>query len=135
MRRASLAVSITVLLVGLCAWAADVPMVAGSQVPAAAGKISYQHDRNGNVKFTLSTKNLAAPSQLTPPKNAYVVWVEPRDQQPQNAGVLAVNNNLEGSFSGTTPSKTFNVVVTAEDSPTVTQPSGPEILHGTVQVR
>jgi len=49
--------------------------------------------------------------------------------------VLAVNNNLEGSFSGTTPSKTFNVVVTAEDSPTVTQPSGPEILHGTVQVR
>jgi len=135
MRRASLAVSITVLLVGLSAWAADVPMVAGSQVPAASGKISYQHDRNGNVKFTLSTKNLAAPSQLTPPKNAYVVWVEPRDQQPQNAGVLAVNNNLEGSFSGTTPSKTFNVVVTAEDSPTVTQPSGPEILPGTVQVR
>ncbi|HKU23495.1 MAG TPA: hypothetical protein VJQ50_20960 [Terriglobales bacterium] len=135
MRRASLAVSITVLLVGLAAWAADIPMVAGSQVPAAAGKISYEHDRNGNVKFTVSTKNLAAPSQLTPAKNAYVVWIEPRDQQPHNAGVLTVNDNLEGSFSSTTPSKTFNVVVTAEDSPTVTQPSGPEILHGTVQVR
>ena len=135
MRRASLAVSIAVVMLGLAAWAADIPMVASSLVPAATGKISYQHDRNGNIKFTLSTKNLAAPSQLTPAKNTYVVWIEPRDQQPQNAGVLTVNNNLEGSFSATTPSKTFNVVVTAEDSPTVTQPTGPEVLHGTVQAR
>jgi hypothetical protein len=130
-----LALSIAVLLLGLAAWAADIPMVASSLVPAATGKISYEHDRNGNIKFTVATKNLAAPSQLTPAKNAYVVWIEPRDQQPQNAGVLTVNNNLEGSFSSTTPQKTFNVVVTAEDSPTATQPSGPEILHGTVQVR
>jgi hypothetical protein len=135
MRRASLALSIAVLLLGLAAWAADIPMVASSLVPAAAGTISYEHDRNGNIKFTVSTKHLAAPSQLTPPKNAYVVWVEPRSQQPQNAGVLTVNNDLNGSFSGTTPHKTFNVVVTAEDNPTVTQPSGPEILHGTVQAR
>ena len=135
MRRASLALPLAVLLLGLAAWAGDVPMVASSLVPAATGKLSYEHDRNGNIKFHVSTKNLAAPSQLTPAKNAYVVWIEPRDQQPQNAGVLTVNNNLEGSFAGTTPQKTFNVVVTAADNPTVTQPSGPEILHGTVQVR
>ena len=135
MRRASLAVSTAFLLIGLAAWAADIPMVASSQVPGASGKISYQHDRNGNVKFTVSTRNLAAPSQLTPAKNAYVVWIEPSGQQPQNAGVLAVNNNLEGSFSATTPSKNFNVTVTAEDSPSVTQPSGPEVLAATVQVR
>ena len=135
MRRASLAVFLTVLLVGLAAWAADVPMVASSLVPAATGKLSYEHDRNGNIKFNVSTKNLAAPSQLTPAKNAYVIWIEPRGQQPQNAGVLAVNDNLEGSFSATTPFKTFDVVVTAEDNPTQTQPSGPEILHGTVQAK
>ena len=135
MRRARLAVSAAVLLIGLGAWAAEVPMVASSLVPAATGKLSYEHDRNGNIKFHIATKNLAAPSQLTPAKNAYVVWIEPRDQQPQNAGLLTVNNDLAGSFAGTTPFKTFNVVVTAEDNPTVTQPSGPEILHGTVQVR
>ena len=135
MRRATLALSILLLLIGLAAWAADIPMVASSLVPAATGKLSYAHDRNGNIKFTVSTKNLAAPTQLTPAKNAYVVWVEPRDQQPQNAGVLTINNNLEGSLSGTTPAKNFNVVVTAEDSPTATQPSGPEILHATVQAR
>lgn len=135
MRRASLAVSLAVLLIGLVAWAEDVPMVASSIVPAANGKISYDHDRNGNVKFKIETKNLAAPSQLSPAKNDYVVWVEPRDQQPQNAGLLKINNDLQGSFAATTPYKTFNVVVTAEDNPTATQPSGPEILHGTVQVR
>ncbi len=61
MRRASLAVSLAVLLIGLVAWAEDVPMVASSIVPAANGKISYDHDRNGNVKFKIETKNLAAP--------------------------------------------------------------------------
>jgi anti-sigma-K factor RskA len=135
MRRASVAVFLAVLLFGLAAWAEDIPLVASSQVPAASGKLSYEHDRNGNVKFKVSTKNLAAPTQLTPSKNAYVVWIEPRGQQPQSAGVLTVNDKLEGSLSATTPYKTFDVVVTAEDNPTVTQPSGPDILHGTVQVR
>lgn len=135
MRRATLAVSMAVLLISLAAWADDVPMVASSLVPAATGKISYGHDRNGNTKFTVDTKNLASPSQLSPAKNDYVVWIEPRGQQPQNAGLLKINNNLQGSFSATTPYKTFNIVITAEDNPTATQPSGPEILHGTVQVR
>jgi hypothetical protein len=135
MRRATLALSIAVLILGLAAWAADVPMVASSLVPAASGKLSYGHDRNGNTKFRIETSHLAAPSQLTPSKNAYVVWIEPRDQQPENAGVLKVNDNLQGSFSGTTPAKTFTVVVTAEDNPSATQPSGPEVLHGSVQVR
>lgn len=135
MRRATLALSIAVLLLGLAAWADDVPMVASSLVPAATGKINYGHDRNGNTKVTVETKNLAAPTQLSPAKNDYVVWIEPRGQQPQNAGLLKINNDLQGSFSTTTPYKTFNVVITAEDSPTATQPTGPEILHGTVQVR
>ena len=135
MRRVSLVIWIAVLLISVAAWADDVPMVAGSMVPAASGKISYGHDRNSNTKFTVETKNLAAPTQLSPSKNAYVVWIEPRDQQPQNAGILKVNDNLQGSFSATTPYKTLNVVVTAEDNPTTTQPSGPEILHGTVQVK
>jgi len=109
--------------------------VASSLVPAAAGKLSYEHDRNGNIKYEVEVKHLAPPEQLTPGKSTYVVWVKPRDGQPQNAGVLRVNSDLEGSFKGTTPEKAFDLVVTAEDSPTVSQPTGPEILHGSVQVR
>jgi hypothetical protein len=63
-----------------------------------------------------------------------VVWIKPRDGEPQNAGVLRVNNDLEGSFHTVTPVKAFDIVITAEDNPSVTQPTGPEILLGSVQV-
>src|SRR5207237_5169095 len=122
---------------GMCGavWAGAIPLVASSLVPAATGKVSYEHDRNGNIKFTISTKHLAPPERLTPAKNCYVVWIRTTDGQPQNAGVLRINNDLEGSFSATTPAKAFDIVITAEDSPTIAQPTGPELLHGCMKIR
>jgi anti-sigma-K factor RskA len=70
---------------------------------------------------------------LTPAKNDFVVWIIPRDSQPQNAGVLKVNNDLKGSFRGTTPAKVFDLKITAEDTPSIAQPTGPEIFHGSIQ--
>jgi hypothetical protein len=135
MRRASLSTLIAGIILSVAAWAGEIPLVASSIVPAASGKVSYEHDRNGNIKLQIQTKNLAAPERLTPAKVAYVVWIEPRDGQPQNAGVLKVNDDLDGSFRTTTASKAFDVKVTAEDNPTVSQPTGPEIFHGGVQTR
>jgi hypothetical protein len=89
--------------------------------------VKYEHDRNRIIKLTISTEHLPTPQQLSPAKNNYVVWVIPRDGQPQNAGVLVVNNDLKGSFSTTTPAKAFDLKVTAEDAPSATQPMGPEI--------
>jgi hypothetical protein len=134
MRRINFVVAIAALFLSITAWAGEVPLVAGSIVPGAVGRASYEHDRNRNIKLAISTKHLAAPEQLTPAKNAYVVWIKPRDGEPQNAGVLRVNNDLEGSFRTVTPVKAFDIVITAEDNPSVTQPTGPEILHGSVQV-
>ena len=135
MRRASLSTLIAGIILSVAAWAGEIPLVASSIVPAASGKVSYEHDRNGNIELQIQAKNLAAPERLTPAKVAYVVWIEPRDGQPQNAGVLKVNNDLDGSFRTTTASKAFDVKVTAEDNPTVSQPTGPEIFHGGVQTR
>jgi anti-sigma-K factor RskA len=135
MRNASVLTLIAGLIFSVAAWAGEIPLVASSIVPAASGKVSYEHDRSGNIKLHMQTQNLAAPERLTPAKNAYVVWIEPRDGQPQNAGVLRVSKDLRGSFSTTTPSKSFDIKVTAEDSPTVSQPTGPEIFHGGVQTR
>src|SRR5437762_2661875 len=108
MRRTSFMVFISGLIMCVAVWAGDIPLVASSIVPAATGKVSYEHDRNGNLKFRISTKHLAAPERLTPAKSAYVVWIRPNDGQPQNAGVLRINNDLEGSFSATTPVKAFD---------------------------
>ena len=79
MRRASVLTLIAGLILSVAAWAGEIPLVASSIVPAASGKVSYEHDRNGNIKLHIQTKNLAAPERLTPAKNAYVVWIEPRD--------------------------------------------------------
>jgi len=115
------------------AGAAEVTMTASPAVPAAQGSISFQHDRNHNTKFTVHAKHLAKPDALTPAKSAYVVWTQPRGKDAQNQGVLSVNENLEGSLSGTTPQQTFDVIVTAEDSANIDHPSGTEVLRGTVQ--
>jgi anti-sigma-K factor RskA len=135
MRRISVLTLIAGLTFSLAAWAEEIPLLASSLVPAASGTVNYEHDRNGNIKLHMQTKNLAAPERLTPGKTAYVVWIEPRDGQPQNAGVLKVNNDLKGSFRTTTASKAFDIKVTAEDNPAVSQPTGPEIFHGGVQTR
>jgi hypothetical protein len=129
-----LIVSLIAALLSSVAWAGEVPLVASSLVPAAAGTISYEHDRNRNIKLEIKTKHLAAPERLTPAKNSYVVWIRSNDGQTQNAGVLRINSDLEGSFTTTTPVKAFDVLITAEDSSSVSQPSGPEIMHGSIQV-
>ena len=129
----SLLVFISALVLCVAAWAGDIPLVASSAVPAASGKVSYEHDRNGNLKLDIKTKHLAAPERLTPAKNSYVVWIRSTDGQTQNAGLLRVNSNLEGSFSTTTPIKAFDISITAEDNPSASQPTGPEILHGSIQ--
>lgn len=133
MRRVWLLVGVATLVLCIAGWAAEIPLAPASIVPGAVGRLKYEHDRNGNIKYSIATEHLAAPQHLSPAKNDYVVWIVPRDGQPQNAGVLKVNNDLKGSFRGTTPSKVFDVKVTAEDTPSITQPSGPEIFHGSVQ--
>lgn len=101
--------------------------------PAAQGKVDYHHDRNGNTSMELKVEHLAAPSNLQPVKQVYVVWVQAPGKPPENQGVLRVNEDLEGSIKLITPYKSFDVFVTAEDSPSVTQPSTMEMLRGSVQ--
>jgi hypothetical protein len=115
------------------AYAKDFSLTSTSLVPAAAGKMKVKRDRNGNTELTVEVKHLAKPSALSPARANYVVWLQPRGDSARNAGELAVNNNLDGKFETTTPTKAFDVFVTAEDSLSVQAPSGPEVMRGTVQ--
>jgi hypothetical protein len=115
--------------------AGEIPLLAGPLVPGAVGRASYEHDRNRNIKLAISASHLAPPERLMPAKTAYVVWLKLSNGQPQNAGVLKVNNDLQGSFRTVTPMNAFDIVITAEDNPASTQPTGPEVLHGSIQTR
>jgi hypothetical protein len=125
--------SALLLSLGAVTWADEIPLTTTPVAPAGEGKVSFEHDRNKNTRFTVHTKHLARPDSLTPAKTEYVVWVQPRGKEPQNAGTLKLNDNLEGSLTGTTPYQMFDIIVTAEDSANADRPSGPEVLRGTVQ--
>ena len=135
MRRTLLALVLIVCSLACVALAGDVPMIADPSIPAAGGNIDYLHDKNHNIKYHIDTKHLARPDSLTPAKQVYVVWIQPRGKDPMNAGVLSVNDKLEGSFRGTTPYQTFDVFITAEDAANSDHPTGPQLLKATVQAQ
>ena len=135
MRRAAFALALTVLFL-TAAWASDFTLQPGTVVPGAQGVAKLDHDANGNAVISVEAKHLAPPSSLTPPKSYYIVWIQPRDAQPQMAGVLSVDPTKEdGAFKTATPYKNFEVLVTAEDNPRPESPSGVQILKGTIAVR
>ena len=109
------------------------PMTAASIVPGARAKVEISKDNNGNTKLKISVQHLANLENLTPRASAYVVWLRERDGNAQNQGQLKMDKNLKATFETSTPLKSFDVFVTAEQDPRVKGPSGPEVLKATIQ--
>jgi hypothetical protein len=126
-RRIVMCASILSLSVGL-AVASEVRLTADPSTPAAVGKAHLNKEKNGNLRL-----KLAKPSALTPARQTYVVWTQPRGKDPQNEGVLKINGKLEGNFENTVANEDFDVFITAEDSASVQIPSEPKLLKGTMQ--
>jgi hypothetical protein len=114
---------------GVACGGKKVPMNASTSVPAAAGHADIGTDQNGNTTVDLKVHHLAKPEALTPPASAYVVWIQPAGESPQNQGRLQVNSNLDGEYKTNTPYKKFDLFVTAENNPQATTPSGPEVMR------
>ena len=112
-----------------CGGPKKVDLNPSSSVPAAMGHAEITHDKNGNTVVDLKVHHLAKPENLSPPESVYVVWFQPPGQPAQNQGMLRVDKDLNGEFKTTTPLKNFDVFVTAEPGPTVTAPTGPEIMR------
>jgi hypothetical protein len=105
-------------------------MTADASVPAASGVVAVQTDKsNGNMKLDIKVDNLAQPSNLTPPENVYIVWIRPSGEDAHKQGALGVDKNLKGELRVITTSKNFDVFITAEQSGSVTSPSGVNILR------
>jgi hypothetical protein len=139
MRRESLHSFVALLLFMMLAAVAfadeHAPMRSGTADPSAVGTVNYKTDRNGNTEMEVKVDHLAPPANLVPPKTDYVVWVQAPGQAPENKGVLRVNSDQQGSIKMISPEKNLDVFVTAEDNPNVSQPSGPEVLRGSLQIK
>ncbi len=132
MKQRSLALFI-LLAFAVAAWAREDRLTNTGLNPAAEGKVVTENDRNGNTKVSVEVKHMAMPQALTPARQAYLVWVQPRGKEPELLGVLRVNDELEGSLTATTPNKDFDILITAEDKPNPEVPSGMVVLKGTVE--
>lgn len=111
----------------------DVRMSVAETQPAAQGKAELGKDDNGNTTVNLQVRHLARPQNLNPPKEVYVVWIQPRGQSPINQGALKVDDNLKGEFKARTSYANFDIFVTAEESATVSYPTGPEVMRQQLQ--
>lgn len=117
----------------LSAWAGEHRMKNSSDlVPSATGKVDIDKDDNGNQRVKVRVYHLVDPEKLSPARNGYVVWVQPKGKDPELLGMLRVNKDWEGTLEGTTPYKNFTVFVTAEENPKPDAPSGTEILRGEI---
>lgn len=110
----------------------DVQMMAGESNPAARCTIHLHMGDNGNTELDMKADSLAATSALTPPKNAYVVWIQPPNEAPQNHGQIATDKNQKAELKTATPYKRFRVFITAEDQAQMQAPEGPTVLSADV---
>lgn len=134
MRQTKFALLIAIAIVlTTVAWSREDKLTNTGLTPAAEGKVVTSTDRNGNTEVEVQVKHVARPQSLTPPRQSYLVWVQPRGMQPQLLGALRVNEDLEGSLKATTTYKDFDVLVTAEDNLKTETPSSTVILKGTVE--
>src|SRR6478735_7117907 len=116
------------LLICAAANAKKFPLAASPTVPAARGDVQIGRDKNGNTKFKIKVQHLAEPGNLTPPRTAYVVWLQERGGNAESQGQLKVDKKLNASFESVTPAKSFDVFVTAEQEAAAKTPTGTEIL-------
>jgi hypothetical protein len=127
-----LSVAVAASLAACATSSGRTPLINAPNTPAAEGTIATSAEQNGNLQLEVSVKHVAPPERVSPGATAFVVWVQPRGGPPQNVGALQVDKDLNGHLRATTPFWSFDVFVTAEALPTVTAPTGPRTLSGSV---
>jgi hypothetical protein len=132
MQRAMSVMTLVVLSFVAVAWGETVKLTSAPIVPGAQGTVEIKTDRSGNSALKLTVEHLAKPGSLTPAKSVYIVWVQGKGKDAERLGTLRVNDDLKGNIEGTTPYKSFDLFVTAEDTLAPSTPGDVEVLRGTV---
>lgn len=107
-------------------------MMAGTVTPGAQGTVRFRTGSNDNTELDIKTSALAPPSSLTPPKNIYVVWLQPPGEDAKDLGALKVGSDEQGELKTVTPNKRFKVFITAEQNGNLKEPEGPIVLSADV---
>lgn len=131
------AVSLLVLSNVSCFGPRKIQLTAAPEIPAAQSYVKVSATENGNTKIDLSVQHMATPDRVTPGTSIYVVWVRGNESnaRSQNIGALKVDGDLNANLTAVTPLRSFELFVTAEQSQTVSEPSGKRLLYTSVSIR
>ena len=122
-----------ILLFSMSSCAMKTHFLTSKLVPAAQGTVQVKTDNNKNYVIKIEISNLSPSSRLTPPSNAYVVWLIANDDIAKNLGQLNssddfMSKNLNAKFETVTGTKPMKIVITAENDPTALYPSFSEVV-------
>jgi anti-sigma-K factor RskA len=109
-------------------------MSAEKAMPSVVGKVQVATGEKGNRDLKVEASHLAKPESKFEGASTYVVWLKPSDGNPVNIGVLQPDKNENAKLETTTSFTSFEIMVTAEESPQPTTPSHHEVLNATVHV-
>jgi hypothetical protein len=100
--------------------------------PGAHGSVGVKKDKNDNYIMSVNVINLPDSKDLTPPKNAYVVWMETNGATAKNIGQIKskspfLSKAMKASLTAASTTAPTKIFITAEDDPNATYP-GQEVL-------
>lgn len=122
-----------ILLFSISSCSSKAHFATSKVIPAAQGTVKVSIDKNKNYAIKIEISNLSPSTRLTPPSNAYVVWLISADNSAQNLGQLNssdnfMSKNLNAKFETVTGIKPEKIIITAEDYPGVQSPSFSEVI-------
>lgn len=136
MKMKALSMVVCTLLALGCSKGQTTKLTTADNVPAAAGWMKTAQGENGNTDVTVEVEHLAPPARVTSGATTYVVWAKPASQDAaQNLGAMTVDDSLKGKLQTKTPLTIFDVMITAEPTPTVAQPSGAPVMRAHVDTQ
>jgi hypothetical protein len=106
--------------------------------PSAEGSVKIDKDNNENYAIDLSVLHLAEPERLTPPKKAYLLWMETAENGTKKIGQLkttsgTLSRTMKSSLSSVTPFVPTSFFITAEDDVDTSLP-GSVVVMKTPQI-
>jgi len=125
---------ITVMLVtSLSSCATKTHFITSSITPGAEGVVKVKKDDNKNYRINISIANLARPTDLQPPRETYVVWMEGNLNDLRNIGQIKssssfMSKSLRGSFEAVSAVKPKKIFITAENDPSIQYPDNNNIV-------
>jgi hypothetical protein len=103
------------------------------RTPASEGSIALSKDKNGNTVGEVKMKHLPPPAMLSPELATYVVWAKPAGQSSySNVGQVRMDADRAASTFIQLPYNAFEVLITAEPTGSVQEPSQYKVLEGSV---